>query len=294
MKVSVIIPTLNEEGAIGKVLEGIHKTLRQSSLTYEILVIDGNSHDSTREIATGNGARVIVEKRRGKGIAMKTGFRIAEGDYVVMLDGDNTYDPNEIPKMLGPLINNEADVVLGKRIQQKDSMTKMNTFGNRIITHLIKNLYKIPVDDVCTGYWAFSKNVMKSLRNIEAVGFDLEACMLIKSARSGFVVSEVPVNYRQREGKAKLRPLQDGLVIAGATIRLLRDYNPLLFFGSIGSILFISSIILGLNVIVVFNESRYLMTGRTLLTVLLLTMSVQFIFFGLLSDLIMRKICEGR
>lgn len=288
-KLSILIPTLNEEDAIGHVLDECHAVLKGLDLQAEIIVVDGDSRDKTREIARAKGARVILEKRKGKGIAIKTAFQRLDSTYVVMLDGDFTYDPRDIPTLLEPLQKNEADFVMGRRHIQKGSMGRLNNMGNHLITTLVKTLYNIPVADVCTGYWAFSKEVVETLKHISAGGFDLEASMLIKAFYSGFHVAEVPVAYRPRKGKAKLHPFKSGIAIVGAIVRLLRDYNPLMLFGGISVISFLIGFVLGINVITMFQLYGTIMIGRALLTVLFVLIGVQSLFFGMLSDMILRR-----
>ncbi|MBU7014300.1 MAG: glycosyltransferase [Theionarchaea archaeon] len=286
---SIIIPTLDEEEAIGLVLDECLSVLETLPFESEVIVVDGNSCDKTAEIARERGARVITEKRRGKGTAIMTAFRRTSSEYVIMMDGDFSYDPRDIPRMLAPLRNNEADCVLGKRNPAEGSMARVNNVGNRIISGLVRMLYNIPVCDVCTGFWALKKDVVAILKNSDAGGFDLEATMLIRTFHGGYHVAEVPVGYRQRKGTAKLRPLRSGITIVATVVRMLRDYNPLLLFGGISLLSFLIGGFLGVNVISMFQKYGEIMIGRALLTVLFILIGVQSLFFGLLSDMILRR-----
>jgi glycosyltransferase involved in cell wall biosynthesis len=250
---SVLIPTLNEEEAIGPVLDECLSVLKGLPLKSEIIIVDGDSHDKTREIAQEKGARIILEKRKGKGIGVKTAFQHITSTYTVMLDGDYTYDPGDIPKMLEPL-QKGADYVLGHRQYQKGSMTALNSIGNNLITMLVYVLHGVRVSDVCTGYWAFKKDVVTFLKDIDAVGFDLEVSMLVRAFHAGFSVAEVPVTYRPRKGKAKLHPLKGGISIVGAVVRMLRDYHPLKLFGSISFLSFFLGVILGIDAVTAFQR----------------------------------------
>jgi glycosyltransferase involved in cell wall biosynthesis len=286
---SIIIPTLDEEEAIGLVLDECQSVLEGMSFESEVIVVDGNSCDKTAEIARKKGARVITEKRKGKGTAIMTAFRRINSTYVVMLDGDFTYDPRDIPRMLAPLLNNEADCVLGQRNPVEGSMAALNTIGNQIISRLVQTLYNIPICDVCTGFWALKKDVVDALKNSDSSGFDLEATMLIRTFHEGYHVAEVPVGYRQRKGTPKLRPLRSGFSIVATVMRMLRDYNPLLLFGGISVLSFLIGLFLGVNVITMFQKYEQIMIGRALLTVLFILIGVQSLFFGLLSDMILRR-----
>jgi glycosyltransferase involved in cell wall biosynthesis len=286
---SIIIPTLDEEEAIGLVLDECQSVLEGMPFESEVIVVDGNSCDKTAEIARKKGARVITEKRKGKGTAIMTAFRRIDSTYVVMLDGDFTYDPKDMLSMLSPLMNNEADCVLGQRRHEEGSMTRLNAMGNRLISRLVQMMYDIPICDVCTGYWAMKRDVVDLLKNGNSGGFDLEATMLIKTVHAGFHVAEVPVVYRKRKGAAKLRPLRSGFSIVAAVVRMLRDYNPLLLFGGISVLSFLTGLLLGINVIHMFQEYGQIMIGRALLTILFILIGVQSLFFGLLSDMILRR-----
>ncbi|MGC1120989.1 MAG: glycosyltransferase family 2 protein [Candidatus Methanofastidiosia archaeon] len=287
---SIVIPTLDEEEAIGLVLDECQSVLEGMSFESEIIVVDGDSCDKTAEIARKKGARVITEKRRGKGTAIMTAFRRTNSTYVIMLDGDFSYDPKDIPRMLVPLLNDEADCVLGQRNPVEGSMARLNNRGNRFISRLVRMLYDIPICDVCTGYWAMKQDVVDLLKKTgDAGGFDLEASMLIKTFHAGFHVAEVPVGYRKRKGTAKLHPLRSGLSIVAAVVRMLRDYNPLLLFGGVSVLSLLIGLFLGINVIDMFQEYGQIMIGRALLTVLFILIGVQSLFFGLLSDMILRR-----
>jgi dolichol-phosphate mannosyltransferase len=298
IEVSVIIPTLNEEKTIGKVIDNCKKVLDNrkingKTINYTIVVVDGNSRDKTVEIAKKKKARVIIDERKGKGIAIITSFKKINSEYLIMLDGDDTYNPEDIPLFLEKLMDEDIDIVIGRRIFQENSMTKLNRFGNYIINLLIRTLYKIDVHDSCTGFWGFKKKAYKDFANIDARGFDLEVLMIINSLKYNFNITEIETKYRMRVGDTNLNPVKDGAAILGVIIRLLRDYNPIFLFGFLGVLFLGIGLYFGLKSIITFNEKRYLMIGHTLLTLLFILVGIQTLYFGLLSDLIIRKI-NGR
>ncbi|KYC53465.1 MAG: Glycosyltransferase AglJ [Candidatus Methanofastidiosum methylothiophilum] len=296
-EVSVVIPTLNEEKTIGKVIDDCIKALNKvkinNNIDYKIIVVDGNSKDKTREIAKRKNAHIILEERKGKGIAIICAFKKINSDYLIMLDGDGTYNPKDISIFLDNLLNQDIDIVIGKRVPKDNSMTKLNRFGNYIINLLIRKLYKLDVHDICTGFWGFKKKVYKDFTKIEATGFDLEVLMAINSIKYNFKLLEIPTEYKRRIGDTNLSPFRDGALILGVIIRLLRDYNPIFLFGSLGIFFLLLGLYFGVRLIITFNEKGFLMIGHTLLTVLFILIAVQTIYFGLLSDLIIRKI-NGR
>lgn len=219
--ITFVIPAHNEEKSIGQLL----KTLTSIYPNSKIIVIDNNSSDKTAEIATKLGAEVIFEKKQGKAHAMRTGFRHSNSKFVVMLDADNTYDPNDAEKLLEPLTKGKVDLVLGSRLKgkkEKGAISKTNTVGNHILSFIASLLYH-PVSDVCTGYWAFSREVVNYLLGLglESSGFEMEVEMFAKISKGGFKIKEVPITYRSRVDEPKLSSFKDGWKI----FRTLMNYR---------------------------------------------------------------------
>ncbi len=184
------------------------------------VVIDNGSTDGTAEAARGKGAVVIVEPRRGKGMAMRTGFDQTRADYVVMLDGDATYPARHIPEML-EILQDGYDVVLGSRLKgtrASGSISLFNVAGNRLLTWLACVLYGRKTSDLCTGYWAFRGSVLPSLE-LSSRGFNLEAELFSEVVRHKLRLGEVPIHYRRRATPTKLRSLRDGFRIARTLLR---------------------------------------------------------------------------
>jgi dolichol-phosphate mannosyltransferase len=204
--VSVLLPTLNEEESIGSTIKEVRAVISDA----EIVVIDGLSTDRTVEIAKSLGARVLLEKRKGKAFAIKTAFRKISSDYAVMIDADLTYPVKDIPKFLSLL--KDYDVVIGSRFKgrfEDGSMPFINGVGNQIICLVATVLYLKPVSDVCTGMWAFRKNAYKAVE-ITAHTFELECNLFAQSVKKGFRIFEVPIDYARRGGVSKVQ-LMDGV-----------------------------------------------------------------------------------
>lgn len=188
----------------------------------DILVVDNNSSDRTSEIATSRGVRVIFEGKQGKANAMMTGFRNMETEYAVMMDADLTYDPKDSRVLIDALKDEGADVVLGSRIRgerEDGAISGLNMVGNRILSITASFLYT-PVSDVCTGHWAFSRGAVERIIDcgLKYSGFELEAEMFSRLARSGFKIVEVPISYRKRADEPKLSSFPDGFRIFRALI----------------------------------------------------------------------------
>jgi glycosyltransferase involved in cell wall biosynthesis len=218
-KIAVILPTLNEEQTIGQVIDEIpRQALEQAGYAIQVLVVDGKSTDRTSQIAEQKGARVIVEPRKGKGIAVTTALRVVDADFIFMLDADYTYPASYIPDMLKLLANHH--VAIGSRLKgrrEPGAMSRLNLIGNHLLSLLATVLYQRKISDVCTGYWGFRAEVVKSLR-LRATAFDLEAEMFSQLIRKGYSIAELPIYYRRRVSRPKLRPLRDGAKIGWALI----------------------------------------------------------------------------
>lgn len=225
-KVTVVIPCYNEAKSIAKVIKGFDQNkLLHHGYDLEVLVIDNNSKDKTAQVAKAAGARVITENKQGKGNAMRTGFRSVsdDTDYVVMLDGDDTYNPKEVMRMLEPLQSGFSDVVIGSRLGGKmvaGSMTGFNRMGNWIFSHIVRYFYRANVTDVLTGYFAWKKEVIDDLHpHLVSKGFAIEMEMITKMARMGHEIYSVPISYHPRGGQTNLHPIYDGIRILSMFFR---------------------------------------------------------------------------
>jgi glycosyltransferase involved in cell wall biosynthesis len=220
-KVSVVLPALNEEEAIGKVIDEIPvEELESKGYQTEIIVVDNGSTDKTAEIAAAQGAKVISEPNRGKGRAIRTGFGTVSGDFVFMLDSDFTYPAGYITQMVD-MLEGGYDVVLGSRLNgsvEHGAMKRLNLLGNHLLAFLANLLYGTRISDLCTGFWGFKVDVVRSL-NLDAVGFELEANMLIEVAKRGYKISEVPIQYRKRATASKLGSIRAGWEIGKTIVR---------------------------------------------------------------------------
>jgi glycosyltransferase involved in cell wall biosynthesis len=210
--VSVVIPTLNEAGNILEAVTKIHKDLDYPK---EIIVVDGNSTDGTKEIVKDtNFCRLIIEPRRGYGLALKTGMKNAKGNIIVMVDGDGTYEVRHINRMLAKMIEDDADMVLATRMYDPNkAMGLMNFIGNKVITFCFDFLYSQFLSDTQSGFRAISHEAIDSVNLVESdMAFATE--MLIKFTKKGFKMVEIPTTYKSRKyGKPKLRKFKSGIEI---------------------------------------------------------------------------------
>ena len=206
--VSVVIPTLNEEDGIGKVLSCMPMEEFE-----EVLVIDGSS-DTTADIARKYGATVIQEPRRGYGRALQTAIEKASGDLVVYMDGDFTYDPTDILRLLEPVRDGRCDVVLGNRLTgvNNTSMALINRLGNSILSLIFSKLFGARVNDSQCGLRVVPRLALLN-HNYRSYGMAYVTEQLAKLVKSGYRIGEIPISYRPRIGRSKLRLLPDGFAI---------------------------------------------------------------------------------
>lgn len=228
-KLIILIPCYNEEKSIAHVIKKMPlKKLRDMGLESEIIVINNNSTDKTRDVAIKAGARVIDERKKGKGNAMRRGFASLPADtkYVVMLDGDDTYAPNEVIRLVEPLQSKFCKVVIGSRLggrMQHNAMNSVSRLGNWFFTHMVRLTYKVAVTDVLTGYFAWTKEAIDELApHLHSGGFAIEMEMITKMARLKYEIYSVPISYHPRIGSSNLRPLYDGTRILKMFIKNIR------------------------------------------------------------------------
>lgn len=201
VRVTVVIPTHNEAGAIERVLADL-----PSGLVTEVIVVDSNSGDGTPALAASMGARVIQEPRRGYGRACLTGLAAANSpDVVVFLDGDYSDRPSELPTLLAPITEGRADITLGSRLHRRNSTGALpwhQAFGNRLAASLIRLLYGLKISDL-GPFRAGRADVLRALA-LEETTYGWAVEMILKGALAGYRVVEVPVSYHPRIGKSKI------------------------------------------------------------------------------------------
>ena len=274
MDVSVIFPTRNEEQSIAKVIKRCRESLERLGLTYEIIVVDCST-DNTPKIAESMGAKVL-KNVKGYGKACIEGIKLARGKYIVLADADGSYDLSEVDKLLIPLMNDEADVVLGSRFKGKikpGAMPALHKYiGNPLLTWIMNRLFGLSITDSQTGMRAFKKDVLNQIKLV-CPGMEFASEFLIKAARKKMRIAEVPINYYPRLGKSKLRSFRDGW----RHLRFMLLNSPTTTFIIPGSLLALLGFALMLYVLL-FNPIRY---HTQILGCMLVILGVQAVFFGI-------------
>ena len=228
-KLTVLIPCYNEEAGIGMVIDETPiKLLEQNGFKTNIVVVDNSSKDRTAEIALSKGVTVITEPNQGKGNALVTGFKSVykDSDYVVIIDGDNTYKPKEIMRLIEPLESGFCDVIAGSRIGGKTvrgSLEFSHRFVNWLFAFFVRHFYQANITDALTGFIAMKGDVVAALiPNLHSTNFTIEMEMITKMRKLGYDIHSVPITYDRRMGKSKIHTFRDGFMILGMFIKNLR------------------------------------------------------------------------
>lgn len=271
-KIVVGIPCYNEEKTIGKVIADFKAELPGA----EILVIDNNSKDKTAEKARKAGALVISEKKQGKGYAVQRSFDEFKGDILVLVDGDDTYIAKDVHKLIEPIINDEADMVVGNRIHivNSEMFSKSHWLGNKFLTKALNLIFRCKLKDMESGFRAIDRKFVESSALL-AGGFGIEPELTIQALEKGMRIKEIPiaVEVRRNGSHSKLNAVRDGIIILYTILSLFRDYKPLQFFSLFSLFLVIIGIVLGwysirdyINTGIVYHIPSLIISGISFLS----------------------------
>lgn len=236
-KIAVLIPCYNESRTVAKVVADFKAALPEAV----IYVYDNNSTDGTAEIATAAGAVVRHEYQQGKGNVIRRMFREIDARCYIMADGDDTYPAEFAPEMAAKVLERGVDMVVGDRLSATyftENKRPFHNFGNKLVRHSINALFKSDIQDIMTGYRAFSYQFVKSFP-VLSKGFEIETEMSIHAIEKNMLVENVVVSYRDRpEGSvSKLNTVSDGIKVLGTIGKLYKNNKPFAFFGIIALVL---------------------------------------------------------
>jgi glycosyltransferase involved in cell wall biosynthesis len=250
-EVSVVMPSLNEEVAIGRCIEKVKKAFNENHSGGEIIVAD-NSTDKTAEIARSLGATVITPEKKGYGNAYLAGLSYAKGDFIVITDSDGTYDLSEIPKFIKPLIKGDADFVIGNRLGGdilKNAMPWHHRYiGNPVLTKILNRLFKIEISDAHCGMRAFTREAYEKM-NLRTGGMEFASEMIVEAARKNLKIKEVTITYYPRISPSKLHSFSDGW----RHLRFMMLYKPIPFLFVPGVLVFLLGLLLSLTILLQGN-----------------------------------------
>jgi len=279
------IPAYNEEKTIAKVV------LLTKKYVDKMIVVDDGSDDMTAEIAKALGAEVVRhEENMGKGAAIRTILRRAreeKPDVLVLLDADGQHNPNDIPKLINPIIKGEADIVIGSRFLAKSKIPAYRKFGLTILSSLIRKASKLGVTDPLSGFRALSRKAYEDLELTES-GYGIEAEMLIKAAERNFKIMEVSTEifYDTGAKTSKKSPLAQSAEIVGSILRKTIWKHPLVYLGLPGILSLIMGVSLIVYLIMVFNETRYFSIPISFMAMIFLLVGIIFAINAIIVVLI--------
>jgi glycosyltransferase involved in cell wall biosynthesis len=283
-KISVIIPTKDEQDSIGAVIEESKKALE--GIEYEIIVVDAST-DDTPAVAVKSGAKLVRQiGNGGVGEAIIQGFYWARGRFIVFFDGDGTYLPSDIHKVVEPLLREEADLVNGNRFadMEKGAMRFGNRIGNIFLTWVGNMLFHTNIKDSQSGMKAFRRDMLTRVTLWER-GFPFCSEILAEASKLGMRISEVGITYKQRIGKTKLNPATTGPTIFWASLKMMRDYDPLFLFTEIGLALEAVGFIIAWPVIAEYMQyGTFRLIGRTLIAMFCWLAGLLSIFTGIILE----------
>lgn len=233
-KIAVLIPCYNESKTIAKVVDDFKRILPDAV----IYVYDNNSNDNTDEIARNAGAVVRYEYQQGKGNVIRRMFREIDAECYVMTDGDDTYPAEFAPAMVAKVLDKKVDMVVGDRLSStyfNENKRPFHNFGNSLVRKSINVMFKTNINDIMTGYRAFSYQFVKSFP-VLSKGFEIETEMSIHAVEKNMYIDNQVIEYRNRpEGsESKLNTYSDGIKVLRTIARLYRNYKPFAYFGILG------------------------------------------------------------
>jgi glycosyltransferase involved in cell wall biosynthesis len=293
LRIAVVLPCYNEEAAITQTIAGFRAALPGAT----IYVYDNNSRDRTAELAHAAGAVVRTERQQGKGNVVRRMFADVDADVYVMADGDLTYDPRAAPEMVRMLVDEQYDMVVGTRQHEvAEAYRGGHVLGNRLFTGLLSSLFGRSFTDIFSGYRVFSRRFVKSFPVLSA-GFEIETEMSVHALELRMPVGEVETAYGARpEGSAsKLSTYRDGWRILKTIGTLYRVERPVLFYGSIGALFWLTAIILAIPLVITYLDTGLVPRFPTaILATGLSIIGVLCFFAGLILDTVTRGRREVR
>ncbi len=261
-EIAVLIPCFNEELTIENVINSFDSVLQKENFSYKIYVYDNNSTDNTKQILSKLQTEKIIyrkEYRQGKGHVVCSMFKDIDADCYILVDGDGTYFAQNAPEMISYIKNENYDMVVGNRLikdYDKENKRLFHSFGNRLVSYLINKLFRSDINDIMSGYRAFSKKFVKT-SGLLAQGFEVETEITILALDGNYKIKEIPIDYKDRidGSKSKLNTYSDGIKILKTIFVLFKDYKAFEFFISFCIIFTITTCALFVPIFIEFLET---------------------------------------
>jgi glycosyltransferase involved in cell wall biosynthesis len=288
-RIAVLIPCYNEEIAIPHVVRDFQSALPDAT----IYVYDNNSTDRTKEVAAEAGAVVRTEQLQGKGNVMRRMFADIEADVYVLVDGDNTYHAASAPILVRTLVENQLDMVNGKRVSDIEAAYRRgHRFGNWLLTALVATIFGRRFTDMLSGYRVFSRRFVKSFPALSA-GFEIETELTVHALELRMPTAEIDTPYldRPQGSESKLRTYRDGWRILRTILFLVKEERPLQFFGSLAGVIVVLALGLSIPLFITYAETGLV---PRLPTAVLASGLMLLAFLSLAAGLILDTVTLGR
>ena len=278
--INVIIPTLNEEDGIGPTIDDILNYVEKD----DIIIVDGNSIDNTRNEVEKRGVFVFTQSQKGKANAIKEALMHVKKDYILIIDGDYTYPAKYLIDMHKLIKNDEYDEVIGVRNRKNQKF--IYRFGNWFLTKFFDILFGVHLRDVLSGMYLVKRKALEGAI-FEMKGFSVESEIAAHISSVGNKIGEVDIEYRERKGRKKLG-IRHGLSIAIDMVRLSWRYNPVMVFFLLGSLLMIPGIILGIYTVIDYVYLHIDHFVKAIIALILTATGFQSLMLAVLSTYLRR------
>ena len=289
-KIAVLVPCYNESKTVKKVVEDFRRVLPEAV----VYVYDNNSTDGTAELAAAAGAVVRHEYQQGKGNVIRRMFREIDAKVYIMVVGDDTYPAEAAPEMVRKVTEGQADMVVGDRLSSTyytENKRPFHNFGNSFVKNCINRFFDTNIQDIMTGYRAFSYQFVKTFPVLSR-GFEIETEMSIHAADKHMQVDHVVIDYRDRpEGSvSKLNTFSDGLKVLSRILSLYKNYKPLAFFSLLSGILAVLAVVFLIPILVEYWQTGLVPRFPTLIVCgFVLIAALQSLFAGLVLQSMEQK-----
>ena len=279
--VSIVIPAYNEERGIGRTLTQLSAVMKQQNVEYEIIVVDDGSTDGTaKAVRQQQGVRLVQHySNRGYGAAIKTGIRQANHDWIAIIDADGTYPPSAIPLLVAE--SDGYDMIIGARTEEDIPLVRRP--AKWFLARLAEYLAETKIPDLNSGLRLFKKDIALSYFNILPSTFSFTITITIAFLSDHYLVRFVPIAYHKREGKSKIKPIQDSINFVQLILRTVMYFNPLKVLLPLSFLLLLLALIIGFYSL--FTQGRVMD-----ITVLTLAMAaIQIAVIAMIADMIQKK-----
>ncbi|MBI4311507.1 MAG: glycosyltransferase family 2 protein [Chloroflexi bacterium] len=282
--ISVIVPAFNEENGIGPVLEKLRQIMAGSRLEHEILVVDDGSSDGTAAAIRQHDVRFVQHKvNKGYGAALKTGIRNARYPIIAITDADGTYPNERLPELVRVVIQKDADMAVGSRTGPNVSIPLIRKPAKWFINRLAETAAGQRIPDLNSGLRVFRRSMALRMFNLLPSGFSFTTTITLAMLTNGYSVTYVPIDYHERTGRSKIKPIRDTISFMQLVLRMALYFAPLKIFIPLSLLLLLLAVVTGLFTLLIFGKLA------DVLTLVLALSAFQTGALGLLAELINKR-----